>query len=235
MKKIAIFVEGQTEQMFVHKLLTEIAGVQNITIELKKFGGCKKPTITVVPKTQAQPIDPQYEALIYDCAGGDGVKSRIDEALKGGLPEAGYVEIIGLVDLYPKRIHELEKFEAGLVIREKTPIPCSIVIAVHEIETWFLAEYNHFLCIDPKLTSEFISSQPQIDFNPFTDDMTLQYHPAEDLRNIYRLVGKTYDKSKKKVERTVDCLDYSHIYRTLRKRITKLDNFISRIETFLLE
>jgi hypothetical protein len=38
MKKIAFYVEGQTEQFFINKLLIEIAGRKNIEIELKKFG-----------------------------------------------------------------------------------------------------------------------------------------------------------------------------------------------------
>ncbi|GCL36046.1 hypothetical protein SR1949_11460 [Sphaerospermopsis reniformis] len=35
MKKLAIFVEGKTEQIFVKKLLTEIAGKLHISIEIK--------------------------------------------------------------------------------------------------------------------------------------------------------------------------------------------------------
>lgn len=35
MKKLAIFVEGKTEQIFVEKLLREIAGQLNISIEIQ--------------------------------------------------------------------------------------------------------------------------------------------------------------------------------------------------------
>ena len=35
MKKIAFYVEGQTEQFFVKTLLIEIAGYKNIEIELE--------------------------------------------------------------------------------------------------------------------------------------------------------------------------------------------------------
>ena len=43
MKKIAFFVEGQSEQLFINKLLKEIAGYRNISITLKEIvGGGKK-------------------------------------------------------------------------------------------------------------------------------------------------------------------------------------------------
>jgi len=40
-KKIACFVEGQTEQIFVERLFQEIAGYKKISIETYKFQGRK--------------------------------------------------------------------------------------------------------------------------------------------------------------------------------------------------
>ena len=40
-KKIACFVEGQTEQIFVERLFQEIAGYKQISIETYKFQGGK--------------------------------------------------------------------------------------------------------------------------------------------------------------------------------------------------
>jgi len=39
MKKIAFFVEGQTEQLFINKLLREIAGHKNIAVKLYQLIG----------------------------------------------------------------------------------------------------------------------------------------------------------------------------------------------------
>lgn len=77
MKKIAFYVEGQTEQFFINKLLIEIAGQKNIQIELQQFQGVGKPTKSIYPKTTAQPQNPQHFALIFDCKGDGGVKPRI--------------------------------------------------------------------------------------------------------------------------------------------------------------
>lgn len=50
-KKIACFVEGQTEQIFVEKLFQEIAGYKKISIETYKFQGGKT-------KRTIQPLKP---------------------------------------------------------------------------------------------------------------------------------------------------------------------------------
>ncbi len=44
MKKLAFFVEGLTEQIFIKNLLTEIAGTKNINITEAKYTGKKGDT-----------------------------------------------------------------------------------------------------------------------------------------------------------------------------------------------
>jgi hypothetical protein len=103
-----------------------------------------------------------------------------------------------------------------------------------EIETWFLSETNHYPLIDQNLNQTLIASnQSSLGFNPFTDDLTLRVQPAEDLRKIYRLVRKTYNKKKNVRIRTINALDYSNIYFNLRNNILKIDDLISSIDDFL--
>lgn len=56
MKKITFFVEGQTEQLFINKLLIEIAGQKNISVELEQFQGYgRRPTkIFILKQLQIQ-------------------------------------------------------------------------------------------------------------------------------------------------------------------------------------
>lgn len=239
MKKIAFYVEGQTEQFFINKLLIEIAGKKRIEIELQQFQGVGKPTKSIYPKTTAEPQNPQHFALIFDCMGDGGVKPRIlQDAVS--LFNQGYSEIVGLVDLYPRT--NLSKFENelsngtirnGNTITQPLPNDTSIVIAVREIEDWFLAECNHYACIDTSL----ILNTPQttsLGFNPYTDDLTLRNTTAaEDLKIAYQLVGQTYNKSKNKVERTVECLDYANLYLEISCKISKLNDLIRKIDLFL--
>jgi len=187
-------------------------------------------------------FNPKHHALILDCVGDGGVKPRILEDYQR-LFSKGYSEIIGLLDLYPKT--DLAKFENELIngtikngrtITQPLPINTDIVVAVNEVESWFLSECTHFICIDKKLTISLITSNAG--FDPCTDDMTLRSHPAMDLHTIYQFANQSYmnskgKKRKNRVERTVECLDYTDIYIKLRDRITKLNQLISKIDRFL--
>jgi Domain of unknown function (DUF4276) len=238
MKRIAFFVEGKTEQLFINKLLIEIAGQKNIAINLFQIrGGTRIPTQQIfVPQTAtySHPVSPQFEALIYDCGSDNKVKSDILDNIQS-LSVNGYSEIIGVRDLYPLPFADLASLENGLKFippsSQPLPIPFTIIIAVNEIEAWFLAECNHYKCIDNRLTNTHI--QKNIGFDPCNDDMTLLTHPSENLRNIYQLVGKTYSKNKKHVERTVECLDYANLYLNVSPNISKLNSLITRIDNFL--
>ncbi|MCP4353872.1 MAG: hypothetical protein GY795_51145 [Desulfobacterales bacterium] len=243
MKKIAFYVEGLTEQFFINKLLIEIAGQKNIEIELRQFQGARRGHRTdIYPRTTSQPVNPQHHALILDCVGDGGVKPRILEDYQR-LFSRGYSEIIGLLDLYPRA--DLTRFENELVngtiingrtITQPLPINTEIIVAVDEVESWFLSECTHFTCIDNVLTNSLIISN--MNFDPCTDDMTLRSHPAMDLHTIYQLANHSYmdsqgKKRKRRIERTVECLDYADIYIMLRYRITKLNQLISKIDNFL--
>lgn len=239
MKKIAFYVEGQTEQFFINKLLIEIAGQKNIQIQLEKFQGNRRPTKIIYPKTTAQPQNPQHYALVFDCSGDGSVRTRILENF-ASLFSQGHSEIIGLLDLYPRT--DLGKFENelahgtqrnGRVIVQPLPINTSLVVAVREIEDWFLAEGNHFTCIDVNLTNTLIEAG-MLGFNPFTDNLTSRSNAAaDDLKSVYQLVAKSYRKKKEKMERTVECLDYANIYLNVRSRIAQLNDLITKIDTFL--
>ncbi len=243
MKKIAFYVEGVTEQFFINKLLIEIAGKKNIEIELRQFQGTSRGhKKDIYPKTISQPINPKHHALIFDCVGDGGVKPRILEDYQR-LFSQGYSEIIGLLDLYPRT--DLARFENELIngtirngrlITQPLPNNTEIIVAVNEVESWFLSECSHFMCIDISLKSSFITSS--VGFNPCIDDMTLRPHPAMDLHTIYQLANQSYmdangRKRKNTIERTVECLDYEDIYLSLGSKISKLNTLISKIDTFL--
>lgn len=229
MKRIAIFVEGQTEQIFVNKLLIEMAGKKNIAIELKRFAGIGKPQLHIHDANSASPSTPNHGALIYDCCGDEGVKSRILEEYES-LFAKNYSEVIGIRDLFP--LTDLEKLESRLNIG--LPKHTSIVVAVNEIEAWFLADYEHFAGIDSGLTKAFVQSKcVELGFDPYIDDATARPQPSADLNAIYQLAGKGYTKKKKNAERTIECLDYAKIYLELNSKIVKLGEFISKMDCFL--
>lgn len=239
MKRIAFFVEGQTEQLFINKLLTEIANQNCLKIELFQLrGGASVPKRQIpIPQSVSyiEPSEPTHEIWIFDCGNDEKVKPDILENIHN-LAASGFSEIIGIRDLFPSTISDLRRLEQVLKLIPPNlvplPIPYTIIITVHEIEAWFLAECTHFQKIDNNLTISHITSN--LGFNPCVDDMTQRFHPADDLKKIYQLVGKTYNKKKEIAERSVKCLDYANIYLNLPAKITKLNELISKIDAFLV-
>ncbi len=236
MKKIALFVEGQTEQFFVSKLLQEIAGQKNISVTLYQLRGGSKSPKQQIPVSNSlyssqSPIA-THAVLIYDCGNDEKVKSDILEE-GPSLKAQGYSRILGIRDLFPLLRTELTRLERGLKFipphYQPLPLPHDIIVAVMEIEAWFLAECHHYSCIDANLSPSLITSR--LGFNPDVEDMTLRRHPSQDLDDIYHLVGKAYKKEKKQVQRTVECLDYAEIY--LNPKLTQLTELIKQIDAFM--
>lgn len=233
-KKIAIFVEGQTEQIFISKLIKEIANKNSISVfGYKLTGGNNAPKIRYTTFISTA-TNAKYEALIYDSSNDDKVKSDIIDQYSS-LKSSGYSKILGLRDLYPKPLSDLPNIQRFQNFFPPTinpmTVPIKIIIAVMEIEAWFLAESFHYTKIDAGLTLARIISS--LRFNPDVDDMTLRSHPSNDLHMIYQLVGKGYGKRKNQVERTVDHLDYENIYLNIQNKIPSLKNLIEEINNFL--
>lgn len=233
MRRIAFFVEGQTEQIFVNRLVLEILGRNYVNIILKQFrGGANIPKQEIV-RSLSLSRRPQYEILIFDCGSDNRVKSEILDHLIN-LRANGYSMIIGLRDLYPLPLEELDKLEKGLKFLpnklRKQSAYFDIIISVHEIEAWFLAEANHLLKIDKRLNGQFIKER--LGFNPYTCDPEARVHPAKDMNDIYQLVGKSYTKRYEQTLRIVHKLDFKRILNHLRYDIKPLGRLIQHIEDF---
>lgn len=233
MDKVAIFVEGQTEEIFVERLLLEIAGRQSICIETRRgYGGRRFPRKLITLKRETPRGDERYLALIVNCATDNRVKSDIRDNYES-LVKSGYKAIIGIKDVYPDfKRQEIPKLEAGLRYKMKTrPVEVTFVLAVMEIEAWFLAEHEHFKRIHEGLTLARI--RKAVGFDPSADDVELRDHPSDDLHRIYSLVGLAYNKRRGNVHRTVKVLDYSRMYLELGNRVSALGQFVGAIDTFL--
>jgi Domain of unknown function (DUF4276) len=228
-KKLAIFVEGKTEQIFVARLLREIAGKFQISIEIKSRQGINFDQVIMKDSVTSET---KFYVLIYNSCGDESVVSDMREQYNL-LAKDGYDRVIGLRDVYPIPLSQKSKLQIGLnYALPKGSIPINIVIAVMEVEAWFLAEYNHFLKIDPHLTPEQI--QAMFGFNPQTDDMEQRPHPADDMKQIYNYVGKGYHKSEKQLNRLASHLDYEFIYMHLINSVPSLGEFVGYIDKFMI-
>ena len=231
MNRLAVFVEGHTEVAYVEKLIEEIAGKNRVLIEHRKIQGGSSVRRTMKIIRAAKPTTgQQYFVLLVDCGGDESVKTRIMEE-HDNLTRSGYSGIIGLRDVRPKYTYaEIPRLEMSLPKYIRTSLaPVTFILAIMEIEAWFLSEATHFQRIDLSITVEAIKAT--LGFDPEKDDMEQRQNPAEDLDNCYRIGGKTYTKRQAQV--TIDALDYSSIYMELQNRIKYLRRLIAAIDAFL--
>ena len=232
MKKLAIFVEGKTEQIFIETLLQEIADKNRLAIEIISINANQSGKDTSLIEKPVITSETKFYVLIYNSSGDKRVVSDIKKQYTK-LILSGYERIIGLRDVYPTRISEKSKLQSDLnSFLPKGKIPINIVLAVMEVESWFLAEYNHFLKIDPCLTPQKI--QAMFGFNPQTDDMEQRPHPTDDMEKIYNYVHKGYNKSEKQLNRLASNLDYEFLYMHLANSVPSLGEFMGYIDKFMI-
>jgi hypothetical protein len=231
MNKLAVFVEGYTEVLFVEKLIEEIAGANKVLIEHREIRGGSSKRRTFARVRAAKPETGQrYFVMIVDCGGDSLVKDRVREEHEN-LTKAGYSKIIAMRDVRPDFSHaEIPQLERGLRTYIKTSlIPVEFILAILEIEAWFLAEASHFPRIDTTITIAAIISA--LGFDPENDDMSARLTPAIDLDRCYAIGGKTYQKQLAK--HTVEALDYAVVYLNLPPKIPYLERLVASIASFL--
>lgn len=230
MNKLAVFVEGYSEVLFLDHLISEIGGAQNVLIEQRKIKGGSKFVRTMSTIKATKPNTGQkYYFLLVDCGGDALVNERIREEHKN-LTLEGYTKIIGMRDVRPTFTYEdIPRLETNLKKYIKTSlIPVEFVLEVMELEAWFLAEYNHFPKIEPSITVSEIKRR--LGFDPELDDLAHRPNPMDDLNAAYMIGGMTYRKGQ---PTPADILDYPYIYLELQNKIPYLKRLINSIEAFL--
>lgn len=230
MKKLAIFVEGYTEVLFLTHLLPEICNAHKIVIQHSKISGGGKSPKRISSVNAVNPLgSEEYFILIYDCMGDKLVAQRIKEEHQS-LTQNGFSKIIGVRDVRPDvGMSDIPKLEISLRKYIKTKlIPVEFILSVMEIEAWFLAEHTHFERIDATLNIELIKNS--LGFDPSLDDMQLRSNPQIDLNNCYGLVGKTYSKGD---PTTASNLDYALVYIDLPTKLPHVQKLINCLDGFL--
>lgn len=234
MRKIAFFVEGASEVLFIEKLITEVAKPNDVYVTKKKIRGGGKSGVTPKRFTEYEGVressGENFYVLIYDCGGDKLVATRIKEE-HSNLTHAGYEQIVGVRDVRPDfEKNEVPKLEFHMnSVVDKALAPVVFILSTMEVEAWFLAEYNHFEKIHPELNPELIMDS--LGFDPRSFVVSDRAHPARDLEQSYLLKGVVYDKYA--VQNTVDKLDFAFIYEELVSSIAELATLSSVVDRFL--
>jgi hypothetical protein len=233
MRKIAIFVEGQTELLFLDRLLVELATESGLAVEhAEALGGATRARQLKFLKKQTLHPHHKYYVLIVNCAGDSNVKSDIIERYEG-LRRAGYAAVFGLRDVYGMFHYEdVAKLRAMLNVgMPDGEIPVHLFLAIMEIEAWLLGEYTHFQRVSPLLTIDRI--RKQLHFDPARDDLEQRWHPAEDLDRIYKIAGTRYTKQRSNLERTLELIDFGFFISNVSRRFPDAARLISLLRSQL--
>ncbi len=226
MDKMAVFVEGQTEQLFVERLIKEIAGARSVQLDSVNMIGRVRTVKLKIP----DPLSEKY-VLIVNSGSDSTVASDVRENYDS-LVRNGYSAMLALRDVYPHLLTDLPALQRRLGYGVKTkPIQVSFVLAVMEIEAWFLAEHTHFERLHSDLTADRIAAV--LGFDPRVDDMAQRGHPAGDLHAAYKLVGLAYTKRRANALRTIGALDFAALYLEVIERMQALKVLVLSIDSFV--
>lgn len=215
MRKIAIFVEGQTELIVVREYLLKWFNYENVEIECRTLFTDSR--FLVVPYDFVTP-SPQYHFQIINVGNDNAVLSRILKR-EDYMWNAGYDKIIGLRDMYSSAYREISTvidpnvnqnfINAPIEVinnRAKQPDKIQMCFAIMETEAWFLGLSEIFELIDERLTNAFIHENTGKDLENI-DPETDVFHPAVLLNNIYNLVEQKYRKQEGDIEALAKLID----------------------------
>jgi hypothetical protein len=236
MKKMAIFVEGQTEQLFAETLVTEVAGRHNVHIDtVRAYGGSTRISRTFLEVTATSRPDPgkKFYVIIYDSSNDSRVVSDIIE-MHGQLVSQGFEEIVGIRDVYPLPSSSIPAMRSDFATRvPAASVQPILVLSVMEIEAWFIAEHTHFERLNPALNSTAVTAALGYNPDPQITDSQQIPHPADDLARAYAVARLPYNKSRRVVQQTVSHLDYPLLYAALPSLIPDLATLTTCLDQFM--
>lgn len=202
-RKIAVFVEGQTEYIFVRDFLCTWYDydANRLGLECYQFNGNQANDVPYPYGTRKS----ENFYLIYNVGNDQTVMSKmLKEAPR--LLNNGYDLIVGLNDMYCDSYHTCvknrqidtkvnEKFKdkrKDIIHRQGFDKVMKSHFAIMEVEAWFLGMYDYLQRINSRLTPELIKAQLNTDI---TQDPEISvYHPAKLLNDIYQLEKMQYGK-----------------------------------------
>ncbi|CAN5858607.1 hypothetical protein BH11BAC7_BH11BAC7_07680 [soil metagenome] len=207
MRKIAVFVEGHTELIFVREyLLKRFEYVVNIECRTLFSDNSFKSA----EFDSSNPSSDKFFQII-NVGNDNAVISRMLRR-EEYLWNQGFHAIICLRDMYSQNYRDftnaidctiIKRFIEGVTVTlesAKQPGNIDFIFAIMEAEAWFLGSIHLFAYKDARLTSQFIQESLGVDFTLIDPEKEI-YHPAKTVDDIYQLVSLRYDKHKKDIER----------------------------------
>ena len=237
MSKVAIFVEGQSEQIFIRHLLLRTMDCSKVSfICLRLYAGKTIPARFDYPNPHAE-----MSFLIVNVGQDEKVLSEIKER-EEDLIKQGFDRIIGLRDMYSEKY--LKRSPSGIdnsvttafidgwnstIQRMSKPSKIKIHIAIMELEAWFLGIYDIFKRINSILSVEYIENE--LGFNlADIDPQTEFFKPTEEVNRIFQLVGLQYKKKEHDVESICSNINNDDLYNSFKNgRCSRFKDFYEEL------
>lgn len=220
MTKTVVFVEGQTELIFVRELLLKMFDYQNIHVECYTLFTDNNFLPTEHSFGNA---DAAHYFQIINVGSDQSVLARILRR-QNYMRQAGFTRIIGLRDMYCKEYRDAvqnhtisEEVNKKFIEGHQAQITSDDIFfcfAIMEVEAWLLGLRKWFERMDSQLTNKFIENHLGFNLEQINPE-THFFHPAKDFDEIYQLIGKHYSKSKGDVNAIAHFIvkeDYQYLY-----------------------
>lgn len=223
--KTAIFVEGQTERIFMREYLLKIFDYQVCITCYKLVKGGNLEDARYPYGTEQS----EHCFQIVEVGNDKSIISAITKRFEQ-LTKKNFDFIIGLRDVYSEQYEKLcgskeinlEKIKElkdlgieALQLNNIDPSHVKIVYAIMEVEAWFLAIPNIEKYIDKNLSKEKISEELSFSLDDVDPEKNF-YKPSKCVNDIYKLTGQSYDKSYDVVNKLV-CNFSKDDYLSLKK------------------
>lgn len=218
MRKIAIFVEGQAEQIFIRDLLLRVFNCSKLSFSCVKLYADQIKDVPYNYNVGKSYVEIHF--LLVDAANDKKVLSAIKDR-EEYLFEKGYEIVFGLRDMYSDEYCKYSttidddvtnRFIEGAnqsISLMSWPEKIQLHFAIMELEAWFLGMYNLFYKISSTLKVDYI--EDRIGYNLSEIDPQRQfYKPSDELDLILRLVDLQYQK-------------HSHDVNSISSRIDRTD------------
>ena len=209
MKKIAIFVEGQSEQIFVRDLLLKVFDNSKLSFHCVKLYADEMQKAPYHYNIGQPHVKVHF--LVIDASNDKKVLSAIQEREKH-LFKKGYDKVLGLRDMYSEEYRKRSTIINDKVIKNfingamKTislmscPEKTYLYYAIMELEAWFLGMYNLFCKIDNTLNIDYIKDKMGYNLNEINPQNEF-YKPSDELDKIFKLVELQYKKRSNEVNK----------------------------------
>ena len=229
MRRIKLVVEGQTERIFVEKLIEVVAGAMPYRLELKEYRG----GVVKVTGFRGNSDAPDVEIELIDVGNDEQVRTFLEDRLAGFIG-AGATSVYGLRDVFAgknRRDVDVEiNRQSDSQLSDRYGIPVRIFLANREIEAWFLSCPEFLVEIHPELTIQNIREKLKLDLLAI-DPESIE-RPAVVMNSIYELVGLKYRKRAGQTHAMVAFFDFSCIYLIARERVPSLGEFLDAVDGF---